>query len=322
MFVTRFQGEYKYRIFDGIDNSTVCESKWIPNLVLDAGLQHLSSRPIDTLAKVLTFGSSSQTPAVTDLSAVSATQDTARFANLSALSDSVTHLNDQYISQYEWFYRSWPANFPITIREFIVQPACDLPAWARNLLSIDLERQQGIEFTYRLNVYWPSTTFVKTITSTYITTDTTTGNQAVNTAEIGLSASPFFNPPANHKVVCDEFDLYTLSNDDTFPTKFNTVIWPLPKEFTSGSSTTSQGVRTSTVYTATSAVVTYNIATSAIGGAVKTFLLTADDLVSTPNSEFFAVKINVTTPLLSGNNNSWESTTTNLNLILTHAWRR
>tara|TARA_R100000951_G_scaffold111396_2_gene110369 strand:- start:14742 stop:15704 length:963 start_codon:yes stop_codon:yes gene_type:complete len=317
---TRLAGRYKYRIIDA-NGATVRESPWQNNLVLDTGLQALTSAPLTTVAKVLTFGSSDQATAVTDTGVISATQDTSKFANLSALTESVTHTNDAYQSSYEWTYRTWGADYPVTIREYTVQPSCDVPAFARALLSIDLERQQGIEFTYNLDVTWPSTTTKTELDAAYIISNTA-GVSSLNTVSIILSASPYFNPPVNNKVVCEEYKLYTLTDNIIYPTKFNNVIYPATKSFTTGDSNDSQGSRISTVYTATSAVMTYFIATSAVGDQVKTLLLAADDLVAFPDSEFFASTLYLSAENFTGADQSWESSLSNLKFIITHSWGR
>ena len=153
---TNIGGYFTYRIYRETPDKIVYKSPERKNLIVDTGLEFLYDKSINDVIRVLDLGVSNQQVRETDTGIVGERfPSSSYFTNLSALSLSASADYNTNTSHHTAFFRTRTTPRSLRLREFSIKPEGSSDAFCRQLLDIDLEPGDGIEFTYEVRVEWP-----------------------------------------------------------------------------------------------------------------------------------------------------------------------
>lgn len=267
-FNTKFVGAFQYNVVEG--DKIIYSSPWKKNLITNSGFNHISAGEyFYNCIKVLDTGISTQTPAVSDIAIIDTNFiDSNGFTNLSALAVYSEYSNNS--ATYTSFFRTAPISISTTLYEFVIKPECSQNAMGRalidGLVGITLDTNQGLEFTYQLQVTWNKAVAISTVPFVYVDNI----NAAVSSLNIPISCIHFEIP--EDKIDPNSYYLITLSNNDVLPSIFG-YSWPPAKSYPGSSGAANSTISPTTQFYLTSAVNTYAIAASAANGSIKSMLI-------------------------------------------------
>lgn len=178
----KLHGQYKFTVME--DNEIVYTSPWSNNTILSSGLVDLYTYSIPEIIKSLDIGTSTELPGVSGygLSGVM----TQSVLSSIGVTNFETFQYDVSSKTYHATFTTSKVTAPITISEFAIKRN-KTNAFARNVFeySYKLERNQLVNFEYRLTLHW------STVTTTNLPI---TGNSTSYTYTIPITSSTYNIP--------------------------------------------------------------------------------------------------------------------------------
>jgi hypothetical protein len=269
---TAVDGFFSYRIYRENPENIIYSSPVYKNLILNSGLSHIKSNSIESTIRYVDFGISTTTPSVSDTGILNfAFPGFSMFSNVLALSTLSTTTDNK--TTYSSFFVTRAASQTTNLKEFAIKPGSLVNAFARQLVDITLERGDGVEFVYNVEVTWPEYKTELTSTLTY-----TQGSSAIfvsGTSTVPLTAI-YLNDKSTGRILYNEYYVYTLSSADI--TDSDTYA------YSTTDYANSYAITTRTFISPNTAIDTTRFAPSVGYGPIKSFLICKDQTMVVPAS--------------------------------------